>query len=186
MNRLMKRSLAAPALLLLLCACSEQGKAPPSTPEEPAEAARPAGLTGATLELRAAEPTGDGAVVDLHFNRGDKAEAPRMMELRLRLHGLRYVSSEALSAATAAGKQVVVQDDEGVLRTVIYATGNLNRLDSGPLVRYRLSREASAKVGFADPTGNARVEILEQRPIFAPPEADLGVTLGKPLELGGP
>ena len=169
--------LVAPALLLLVCACAEQvAKAPAPEPTPSGEAAP--GLAGTTLELRAAESEGADAVVDLHFTRGDSAKAPRMMELRLRLHGLRYVSSEALSGVTTAGKELVVQDDEGVLRTVVYATGNLNRLDTGPLVRYRLVREASA--------GEARVEILSQRPVFAPPEADLGVTLGPALDVGGP
>ena len=178
MNRATFRYLAAPALLLLFGACAEQtAKAPPADPTPPAEAA--IGLTGATLELRAVEAEGADTVVDLHFNRGDIEEAPRMMELRLRLSGLRYVKSEPLSAATAAGKELVVKDeDDGTLRTVLFATGNLNRLDTGPLVRYRLARVGSA--------GAARVEILSQRPVFAPARADQGVTLGRPLVLGGP
>jgi hypothetical protein len=183
-GRTLVRALALPALLLLAGACAEPAREAP--PAAPTEAAPAAGLGAATLELRAAESEGDDALVDLHFTRGDKADAPRMMELRLRLNGLRYVSAEALSAATAAGKEVVVQDDEGVLRTVVFATSNLNRLDTGPLVRYRL-----AKVGFADPAreasaGKASVEIQSLRPVFAPPEADIGVTLGAPLDLGGP
>ena len=166
MDRTLRR--AAAALLLLLGACAEH-------PAAPADAEPAAG--GATLELVLAAPSGElpaESLVDLHFHRGDLAEAPRMMEVHLRLTGLTHIESEPLSAATAAGKQLVVQEQEGAtLRVVLYATGNTSRLDSGPLARLRLHGAGGT------------VELLDRRPIFAPPEADAGVTLGAPLELGG-
>jgi hypothetical protein len=169
MSRFTHRALLA--LLLLSTSCVEPGRgAPDAAPLAPDPGA-------ATLELRAVDPSGDTLAVDLHFSRGERSEAPRMMEVHLRLRHLRFLGSEPLSAALAADKQVVVQEQDGTLRAVLFATGNTSRLASGPLVRFDLA---------PDPEGTeGRVEILDQRPIFAPPESDRGVTLGAPLDLGG-
>lgn len=131
----------------------------------------------ATLELTPAGTIDGRCAVDLFFTRAPERPGPRMMELFVRPSGgLTYLEAETLAAATLADKQVVVQQQEdGTLRLLVFATDNLNRLDSGPLVR----------LAFSVSGGQATLELLERRPIFAPAEADFGITLGKSLSLGG-
>ena len=164
-----KRAWLAAACAIVMSACAE---AP-----EPAPAAAPAATapTAATLTLVSGEATATEVAVDLHYARDPARPGPRMMELHLRVTGdLAYLHAERLAAAEAAGKDLTVQPrDDGTLRVLLFTTTNVNRLGPGPLARLWFAR------------GAGTVTLLEQSPIFAPPEADLGVTLGQPLTLGG-
>lgn len=137
----------------------------------------PEAEASSTLELALAFQKDGKVAVDLLFAKDEDKPGPRMMELFIRTSaGLTWVSSEVLSATTDAGKQLVVQAPaDGTVRVLVFATDNLNRLESGPL----------ARIVFASGGENGNLEMLNQRPIFAPAEADWGITLGKPLTVGG-
>jgi hypothetical protein len=159
--------------IALLGACGT-GEAPSSSP--PASGA--AALPPETLALVLVEAGKTQLVVDLVYHRPEGAPGPRMMELYMSLSaGLGLVSGEAGEAAARAGKEVTVQQkDAGVLRTVLMATTNLHELESGSLVRYRLDRLGAQQ----------RLELLPEDPVFAPPEANQGLSFGAPLVVGGP
>jgi len=157
------------AFLALGCAQTESA-APEPTPT-------PATSQAATLELLPGGADAGAVSVDLYFTLGANQTAPRMMELFVEPSlGLDFVDGEALAATTSAGKDLTVQAQaDGTVRVLIFATGNLNTLGSGPLARLR----------FAKPDGPASVALRDRRPVFAPPGADQGITLGAPLALGG-
>jgi len=74
--------------------------------------------------------------------------------------GLRFLGATPLSAASSAGKSVVVQERPGQrLRVVVFSGANLERLDTGPLVH--LSFEASGG-------GDAALEVAFDESAFAP------------------
>jgi hypothetical protein len=131
-----------------------------------------------TLALVQAWEQEDSVAVDLVYSPGQDAVGPRMMELYLQAAaGLKYASSEPLAAVEAAGKQLVVQaEDDGMVRTVIFATNNVDRLQAGPLARFIFLRQEGVR----------RIELLDRHPIFAPADADTGLTLSEPLVIGGP
>ena len=157
--------LAASVLVLGLVACAE-APAPAPTATAPAD--------GATVALVAAETSPTELVVDVVYNQQPGEPGPRMVELHLGLGGgLGYLDSAAGDAAAAAGKDVIVQEQaDGTLRVVLMATTNTNRLASGGLVRLWLARSGG---------GGEAVTLLDQRPVFAPPDADAVAVLGPPL-----
>ena len=126
---------------------------------------------GATLFLTATDAPG-GLTVDVHFRRREQLEGPRAAEIWLKTNGsLRFSGSSPGAAANAAGKTVVAQaKPDGEVRLVLFATGNLDRLDSGVLARLTFERTAP---------GPADVELLAKMPVFAPPETNEGVILGE-------
>ena len=168
----MSRSVAWAALAaLVLSGCSDS--LGPGAPE----GAEPiAAVDGATLRLIASTQTATGTAIDLYHNRPLAERGPRMMELFVQLSGdLRYLRHEPLAASLAAEKGLVVQPrDDGTLRIVLFATTNTLRIASGPLARLWLEG------------ARGTVSFVNHRPIFAPPEADQAIVLGKPLTVGGP
>jgi hypothetical protein len=71
----------------------------------------------------------------------------------------------------------VQPQESGLLRVVIYGTQNLERLDSGPLAELAFTRLEA---------GNATVSVLARDPLFAPAEANQGVSLpDEPLVIQG-
>ncbi len=125
--------------------------------------------------VNAPSPVG-ALALDLVYERDPRQAGPRMMELRLQIQGdLQYVRSERLAGALNADKDLVVQSEApGRLRTLLYTTRNTTRLAPGPLVRFWFAR-----------TGPGEVRFVEQSPVFAPPETDVGVTFGAPVLIGG-
>lgn len=163
------------ATLLCLAGCADETTAPPAQEGEPA-----VGLPdGYTLGLVLAQEEGEQLAVDLYYQRPEDNPGPRMMELFVRPSpGLKYLSSEPLAVVTSAGKQLVTQEQEdGTIRLVVFATSNLNRLESGPVARLVLARQGQ---------GSQSLELVDQRPVFAPTEAEQGTTLAEPLIVGGP
>lgn len=122
-------------------------------------------------------------VVDLIYRENSKIaddnERPRMMELFIEQTGVTFIKAEPLQSIIEVDKQLVVIDDDNSseLRTVIFSTANLNRLRSGGLVRYYFSKSDSDSL--------AKLTLINRRPIFAPIITDDGVTLDKPLIIGG-
>ena len=165
--------------LLTLAACDGSRLANTAEPTvEPGAAEAAVEVTKASLALTVREQTDSEIAIDLRYLRRQDQAGPRVAEIHLRHSpGLELQASRAGSAATLAGKEVVVQPTEdGVLRTVLYSTTSLDRLDSGVIATYRFARTGG---------GAARIELLPRLPVFAPAEANQGVLLGETLEIAG-
>lgn len=109
--------------------------------------------------------------------RAVRDRAPRMAEVHLGWSpGWRLTGWEAGAAARQAGKDVVVQEEIGGARVLVFASGNAERLSDGVLAELRLEREEGAS-----PDGTA--EILARAPMLAPGEAEQGLRLGPPVAL---
>ena len=148
----------------------------PATKAPTEEATTAIDLVPANLWLEIAGEDAGTVAVDLKYRLRDGQMRPRMMELHVAYsEGLAYDRSQPLAALTAAGKRLVVQDRGGVLRTVVFASTNLDRLDSGPLVRFHFRRTS----------GPGTVLIERRSSMFAPADANGGLVLGGSLDVGG-
>ena len=164
-------------LMLLLAGCADSGSEA-NAPGQQGPGEPPQQEQTTTLAFSLLEETAGEVVLDVTYLRPDNGAEPRMMELFVAIpEGFLLAGSEALESTTEAGKDLLVQAAEGSqLRLIIMSTKNLNTLDSGPLARLRLHQATGAA---------GKIEFIDRHPIFAPVEADKGVTLGEPLNVGG-
>lgn len=147
----------------------------PAHPEGP----EPAGSieSSETRVTLAVEPTDEAGVYELHveYARGADAAGPRVVELRLEhsdnVSLLDFASGEAVERA---GKELRVQERDGVFRTIVYSSSNIVELDSGRIATLRLKRDGAEQ---------GRVSILVDQPIFAPQLAEQGLLVGDAVEL---
>jgi hypothetical protein len=156
--------------LALLLGCQADG---PSV----ADPAPAPGQAGATLQLAVVQQDGGSVVVEVSYHPDADAERPRVAELWLgHSPSLKLLASEARDAVTAAGKTLVVQDkgEEG-LRTIVYSSSNLDRVQGGAIARYQFLVEGP---------GPHWVDLLERMPLFAPMEANIGIMLPARLAIG--
>lgn len=120
------------------------------------------------LALQPEEAPAGEVAYTIAYARPPNRPGPRAAELQFRHgDGVEFVRAEALSAIQVAGKQLIAQaraDHE--VRVVVLSPASLTTLDSGPLVRLVLRR-----IG----PGSTSLELLDRRPFFAPPEADLAL-----------
>ena len=87
---------------------------------------------------------------------------------------LTLVGGSPLAAATAAGKDVVVQaKPDGKVRALVFSRGNLARFGAGELVELIFRREGGE--------GASHVAIDYERPLFAPHAANVGLVKAEPL-----
>lgn len=160
----------------MLCALGAVGcDAQSPTPKGPTEAP-PIEASPLTLSLAPAPATPGTVAIDVNYLHKVNRTAPRMMELYLR-HGEGWTlqSAEPLTATTSAGKELVVQDQGGgLLRVIVYASGNTATLASGGLARITFSTSGNT---------SGTVSLESRMPIFAPAEANDGLLLGPPLTL---
>jgi hypothetical protein len=133
---------------------------------------------GATLSLHQAIVNDGIVTVDLLYARAADQPAPRVAEIRVEYAAaaLSWEGFDALDAAGAADKQVVVQDKKGSLRVLLFATDNTAALDSGGLARLHFKRLSHAPTSLS---------FMDHQPTFAPPEANAGLVLGPPLVIEG-
>ncbi len=166
--------LAAFASFVLATGCQ------PGAGESSSEASSlvPPPAAGATLSLQRAIVNEALITVDLHYARAADQPAPRVAEIRVEYDAaaLAWEGFDALDAATAANKQVVVQDKDGSLRVILFAADNTATLDSGPLARLHFRRLSDTA---------AALSFMDHQPTFAPPEANAGLVLGPPLVIEG-
>ena len=169
---------AAPLALLPLSGCAANApvgteNTEQSAPETPREVSQEV-----TLALVAQAQTPAGASVTLRFERKDNLDGPRAVEAFVHhSEHLKLASSQPGLAAQEAGKQVIVQEREpGMLRVIVYASTNLNTLDSGALAELEFERVTP---------GEAVVDFISDKVSLAPADAARGMTLSEPLILGG-
>jgi hypothetical protein len=156
-------------LLVVAFGCAGGGEDPhdlvPSIPITPQANDRP---------LLFAETAGDDAI-RLSLT-GLTKPGPRMIELWLNISNVaELVASSPGTALEDSGKEFVIQDKgNGLFRAIAFSSSNVNSIGSGELAVVALRR--------ASP-GTMRVEILTDRPMFAPQEAQQGLIVGDPIEL---
>lgn len=122
------------------------------------------------------EVSGELLAIDLAYTRKALSPGPRVMEAFLRFSdNLRYSSATQGEAIVAAGKTLVVQKREkGLLRIMAFSATSISELDSGLLATLRFEKTG---------TGTATLEILTDRPIFAPAETNQGLLVSDPLRI---
>ena len=118
-----------------------------------------------TLSFVDAEEKGLERTVTLAYQRAVGETRARAVELYLKLGGgLLYQRAEMGEVLQRGGKELIVQEPEqSLLRVIVFSRGNLDPLGDGPLFRLRLSAVAG---------GAETIEILSERPLFAPSEAN--------------
>ena len=106
----------------------------------------------------------------------DAARDPRMLELWLKTTNVAAVAhSEPGEALTAAHKELTIQDKgNGLFCVLAFSSSNVTPIGPGEIATLELERDAD---------GPMRVEILTDRPMFAPQEAQQGLIVGDPIEL---
>ena len=129
-----------------------------------------------TLSLKKESSQDDTLVVSVEFVNNDQNKKPRIAEYYIKHTGnVEYLSFEKGNAVYLVQKDMVVQKkSDGFLRTVVFSSSNLNTLDSGTIATYTFKRLDDGEVTF---------EILTDKPIFAPSEANEGLLVGDPLSI---
>lgn len=164
-------SVCLATVALFVSACSADGQAA-STPEPGPQVEASNCEVANCLWLSADEQDGQ-VVVRASRTSGDSVD-PRVMEVRVRVTGARFVSAEAAEATQAAGKQLVAQATDYGARFILFSSSNTHTIGAGDLFRARF-----------EPTGDGDVsaDILTDAPIMAPEEAAVGLHLGDPVTL---
>lgn len=127
-----------------------------------------------SVRIREDKTDADKRIADIVFTKPTDAGGPRVAEIYLKYSdGLTYLSSIDGPAIDKAGKTLVVQNPEdGRLRLVIYGADNVNTIDGGIL----------ASVIFESDTQNTNtLEILTNRPVFAPSRVNDGLLVADPV-----
>jgi len=163
----------------VIAACQPAGEPSPAADKpSSASAAQPHG-DASTLGLQVHSNTGTTLTVDLYYQRPEGQVGPRAAELWLQCsENLELRDAQALDASIKAGRTVIAQADKEPrrVRLVIFGTQSLDAMDTGPLARLTFRLTDSGTVSLA---------ILNRQPLFAPGEANQGLTLGDPLVIGG-
>jgi hypothetical protein len=136
---------------------------------------RPSTTPGLSLRVLPASGTASEVTVEATLN-VPADSAPRVMELQLK-HSpeLEYKGADKGKALEAASKELVVQDKgPELVRALAFAGGNTNSIGSGTLVTFRFAAKGQ---------GPYRLELLTDKPIFAPPQANAGLHVSDPVEV---
>ncbi len=170
---LTKEKLAA--LGILLVAALGCGSVPDG---DPPKAGQPPLMPSASGNRLFLESAGGARKDEVHIVRtnGATGSEPRMIELWLKTTNVvSIVDSQAGPALDAAGKQLMVQaKGDGLYRVLAFSSSNTNTIGPGVLAALNLERASD---------GPMRVEILTDRPIFAPQEVQEGLIVGDPITL---
>jgi hypothetical protein len=155
---------------LALGACSGGGGAQSA---ENVVGQKPAGEGRAKLWL-SGEPKGEEIRLKVNFEKGT-APAPRVAEIRVTHPAeLTLLSSAIGDSAKSAGKELTVQELGNSVVRLILLSRDGSSLDSGVLAELKLKKHGAGKV---------KVDILMDKPVFAPAESMQGLSIGDPLEL---
>jgi len=159
------------ALVLFIAACGSGSKTPP--PELSAIGVKPAGEGRPKLWLTAQE-TPSSVTLTVRYEKGETA-APRVADIRIaHSESLVLADSAAGAGALAAGKELTTQEPQpGVVRLVLLSR-DAHELGTGELAQLNFKKNAP---------GPAKVDILMDRPVFAPAESMQGLAIGDPLDL---
>lgn len=123
-----------------------------------------------------ADPAGDMVAVAVHYARGAASAGARVAEIVIdRSTNLELVESAAGDAATAAGKQVIVQEpDSAHLRILVFSSASTTELSTGEVATLHLRRTSNS---------TATLDLNTDKPIFAPAQANEGLSVGDPLDV---
>src|SRR4029079_17938042 len=118
----------------------------------------------------------DDGNVSLNMTRGTQPIHARMLEAFIEAsQPVTLAGHEIGGAASAARKQVIVQQkDDRHLRVIVFASDNVNELGDGVLTTLQLDPEDDAPL---------TLDILTERPLFAPAGANDGLVLGDPVTM---
>ena len=114
-------------------------------------------------------------VIELQYSLQPNSEGPRAIELFLTYpQEWEYEKVDALPAVVQANKRLIVQEKEpGLLRVIVFASTNLDRIGSGGLAAFHFYTNNQA----------GEIAIRNQMPVFAPVETNEGLVLGETLRV---
>lgn len=160
-------------IILIGTACNNQPNQEPNI-DKPHQANRPNASFGIVPEL---EKSSENAVeFHLNFYKKDSQAGPRLMEAHVRYaENLEFVHAKAGDSLANAGKTLIAQEkDNNLIRLIAFSPNNVETLDSGRIATLRFK-----KVG----QGDAAIEILTDKPIFAPDAANEGLLVSDPVRV---
>ena len=130
-------------------------------------------LLGAVVELKLSDV--ESECLDLVYSTSNNIGQPRIAEFWLSKSDNLDIKGATTGIATEGSqKQLIIQQPKSnLVRLVILATDNTNPIQSGTLATLKFKKTDDKP---------ARVEILTDKPIFAPAEANEGLVVGDPLE----
>lgn len=162
--------------------CQGDGKAhaPPESGSTGSTAPTPEAEEPGTIGMSLTTSPEGGAQVRLDYNPQpiSGGQGPRAMEVYVEYppEHLTYQGFTALEATTRADKTLIVQDKgNGVLRVILFASTNLEALQSGGLAQLEFQKKGSG--GW--------IALRESMPVFAPAGANQGFVFPEPLSIGG-
>jgi hypothetical protein len=135
--------------------------------------AKPAGEGRAKLWLTAVNEK-DALTLTVNYEKG-ATPAPRVADIRIaHTEALGLASAIAGASATASGKELTTQEPTPGLVRLILLSRDTKELGTGELAQLKF------KKGSGD---HAKLDILMDKPVFAPAEAMQGLVIGDPLEM---
>jgi hypothetical protein len=152
--------------------CSASPSSPPAN-ERPATGAKPAGTGRAKLWLSAVQGQ-DVVTLDVNYEKGETA-APRVADIRIaHSEALTLKGATAGEGATSVGKELTTQEPVPNVIRLILLSKDTRELKSGVLAQIKLAKTGS---------GESKLDILMDKPVFAPAEAMQGLVIGEPLKM---
>jgi hypothetical protein len=117
---------------------------------------------------------GDTVTLTVNYEKG-KTAAPRVADIRI-AHSevLALASSVAGTSAVAAGKELTTQAPTPGLVRLVLLSRDTRELGAGTLAKLTFRRVAA---------GPVKLDIVMDKPVFAPPESMQGLVMGNPIEL---
>lgn len=116
----------------------------------------------------------NATAVSLDYGNTEETTPPRMAEIHLLSSSGTATHVEPLEALIESGKELHFKLEPNGVRIVLYSTGDLAPLPTGSLFRVHWDSDAPMTV-----------DIDTTRPIFAPPESNVGLKISPPVEIGG-
>jgi len=153
-------------------ACSSEAK-PSGTTASPTIGQSPAGKDRPKVWLSAVR-TAEGATVSINYEQG-AGPAPRIADLRLAYsEGLEVGPVTVGASASTAGKELTVQEPQPNLVRMVLLSRDTRELKSGELLQLAIKKRGAAA---------AKLDLLMDKPMFAPAEAMQGLLIGDPIQL---
>lgn len=135
--------------------------------------AKPAGEGRAKLWLTAVNEK-DALTLTVNYEKG-ATPAPRVADIRIaHSETLGLASSIAGASATMSGKELTTQEPTPGLVRLILLSRDTKELGTGELAQLKFKK---------GPGDHAKVDIVMDKPVFAPAEAMQGLVIGDPLEM---
>jgi hypothetical protein len=158
------------SIVISICGCNAETKQSGFDTTVDGTSSPPVSTDNTDLENRnhvSLVASSSGRTLELAYEPADAVQ-PRVAELRVQLSSdVTFASATAGDALTDAGKELISQVEPGnIVRLVALSAGSATTIGGGTLATISISRKGS---------GPSSAELLLDRPLFAPAEANDGL-----------